>query len=212
MRTTIFTAALLATNLVSAATPVDGMYARVFGGYNYLPNNISNTTYGVLYTNSSYKNGYNAGASFGFQSNPLRYEIEFTYLTAQTNGFDINNIFQTGVTGSSSADFLMANIFYDLPEMVPAISPYVGVGLGYAYVQSTLNSTGPLGITFIKFSDNEFSYQATGGFTYNFAENFGAQIGYRYLATATSTSLGKVFQAHIANAGIIYHFDRGNYK
>lgn len=212
MRITLFSAALLASGLASAATPVDGWYTSVFGGYTYLPDNVSNYSFGVLRNYVSYGGGYNAGGRIGYQSNPLRYEAEYTYLTANTRYFRINNLVQTGVTGNAFANLLMANIYYDFPEMLPAIAPFLGIGIGYAYLQTSLNSTGPNGITLFKASDNSFAYQGTVGLTYNFAENYALNLAYRYVATRTNDNFGKDFQAHIANAGVIYRFDQGNYK
>lgn len=212
MRILLLSASFLASTLTYAATPVDGLYTRVFGGYTYLPDNVSNTAYGFVRNTVSYEGGYNAGASFGYQSHPLRYEMEYTYLSANTDGFDMNYIPQTGVTGSSYANLLMANIYYDAPELVSSIVPYLGVGIGYANLHTTLNSTGPNGFTSFSASDNEFAYQATAGLTYNFAENYGAHLGYRYAATNRAENFGKIFQAHIVSAGAIYHFDKGNYK
>lgn len=212
MRTTLFIAALLSTAVVSAATPVDGMYTNVFGGYTYLPDNVNNLTNGLYRNASSYDGGYNVGGSFGYQSNPLRYSIEYTYVSADTNNFNLNYVPQIGVTGNASASFVMANIYYDCPELLPSIVPFLGIGIGYAYIQSSLNSTGPFGATFFSANDNEFAYQATAGLNYNFAENYGLFIDYRYAATESGTNLGKAFQAHIASAGVTYHFDQGNYK
>lgn len=212
MRISLFSAALFVSSATFAATPVDGLYTRVFGGYTYLPNNVSTTINNNAWTAAAYGNGYHAGASFGYQSNPLRYEFEYTYLSADTRQFRINFIEQTGVNGQVSANWLMANVFYDLPEVLPSIVPYLGIGVGYASLQTTLNGTGPNGYTAFKATGNEFAYQATAGLTYNFAENYGANISYRYAMTNSAYEFGKIFQANMASAGVIYHFDKGNYK
>jgi opacity protein-like surface antigen len=213
MRIILGTAALLVSGYVFAATPVDGMYTRVFGGYTYVPGNVdTNAFFGGFRNRSSYNDGYNAGGAFGYQSNPLRYEAEYTYVSAKTQAFNLNFVPQLGVTGESLANLLMANIYYDCPELLPSVAPYLGVGIGYAYIQSSLNSRGPNGPTFFKTTDNAFAYQATAGLNYNFAENYGLNIGYRYASTGSLTNLGSTFQAHIVNAGVTYHFDQGNYK
>lgn len=212
MRLALLSAALLTTGISTAATPVDGWYSSVFGGYTYLPDNVSVTTFGVLRDGTSYRNGFNAGTRFGYKSNPLRYEGEYTYLHADLKHFSVNNIQQVGNDGSSSASLLMANIYYDFPEIVPAVEPFLGVGLGYAHVKAVLRSTGPLGITRFKGSDNVFAYQATAGLTYNFAENYAVNLAYRYAATERANPLGKVYQMHIASAGVVYRFDEGSYK
>ena len=70
MKTTVFSAALLASSLTLAATPIDGWYATAFGGYTYMPNNLNVTYRGLTRTDASYNAGYNVGGQFGFKSNP----------------------------------------------------------------------------------------------------------------------------------------------
>jgi opacity protein-like surface antigen len=204
--------ALLASSIATASTPVDGWYTSVFGGYTYLPNNINNTNYGFLLNGSAYNSGYNAGGRMGYQSNPLRYELEYTYLQANSKTFDINYVTQTGVTGYASGNLFMANVYYDFPDMLPAISPFLGAGIGYGYLHGVLNSQGPLAATYFSTNENAFAYQGTAGITYNFAENYAINLAYRYVATDKTDGFGQTFQAHIANAGVVYHFDKGNYK
>jgi opacity protein-like surface antigen len=212
MRIRLFSAALLASSIATAATPVDGWYTSVFGGYTYLPDNISTSNSTIFLNGSAYNGGYNAGGRIGYQSNPLRYELEYTYLHADAKNFDDDYTRQEGVDGFASANLFMANVYYDFPNMLPAISPYLGVGIGYAYLEAELNSLGPLGGAYFKTTDNAFAYQGTAGITYNFAENYAVNFAYRYVATDKPNGFGKVVQAHIANAGVVYHFDQGNYK
>lgn len=208
-----FTLALLAgTSLTQAATPVDGWYTSLFGGYTYLTDNTLNTTYGVVRNKSAYNNGYNAGGRFGYQSNPLRYELEYTYLNADAKSFSVDYIRQTSVTGYASGNFFMANAYYDFPDMLPAISPFLGVGIGYAYLQGRLNSLGPTNATYFSTSDSAFTYQGTAGVTFNFAENYAVNAAYRYVVTNQTDGFGKIFQAQIASLGVVYHFDQGIYK
>jgi opacity protein-like surface antigen len=212
MRIRLFSATLLASTLATAATPVDGWYSSLFGGFTYLPDNIANTTDGFYRNKSGYKSGYNAGGRVGYQSNPMRYELEYTYLHANTSRFDVDFIEQTGVTGYASANLFMANAYYDFPEMLPAVSPFLGAGIGYAHLQGVLNSLGPVGATLYSTSDNAFAYQATLGLTYNFSENYAVNAAYRYVATNKTDGFGQIFQAHMANVGVVYHFDHNNYK
>ena len=74
MKIGFFSAALLSTGIASAAVPIDGWYATVFGGYSYLPNNLSITSNSNYYSNDAFNAGYNVGGSFGYKNNPLRFE------------------------------------------------------------------------------------------------------------------------------------------
>jgi len=213
MKKVLISATLLATHIASAATPINGWYGSVFGGYAYVPNNISNTQLGLTRSNASYQSGFDAGGSFGFKSNPMRYEGELTYIDAKIDHFLVNNINQTGTTGYTNAVLAMANIYYDFPEIVCAIQPFLGVGLGYAWVNGKLYSTGPAaGGTQFTGSNGLFAYQATAGLTYNFSESYALNLGYRYVATERADQLGKSFQAHLGNIGAIYRFDGARYK
>jgi len=212
MRLRLLFATLFATSIASAATPVNGLYSSIFGGYTYIPGNINKYKWGILRSDSAYDGGYNAGIRFGYKSNPIRYEGEYTYLQASTNRFRVNHIRQTGVTGTISANLIMANIYYDTPDLLPSIAPFVGVGIGFALMQASLDSTGPCGNTFFSANDNSFAYQATIGLTYNFAENYSLNIAYRYAAAASSGNLGETFQANMASGGVIYRFDTSTYK
>lgn len=214
MKSKLFFAALLANTIASAATPVDGWYASVFGGYNYLLDNVSYTNpLGLFFNRTSYNDGYNVGGRVGYQNNPVRYELEYTYLTASNNGFNVNTIPQTaGLTGNSSGNILMANLYYDLPDLLPAISPFASVGIGVAALQTTLSSTAPMGGAYLSLSTNTFAYQAKVGLTYNFAENYALNIDYRYFASSKGGIFGRVFQANLAEIGAVYRFDEATYK
>ncbi|KTD19003.1 outer membrane protein [Legionella jordanis] len=216
MRIAFFSAALMASSLASAAVAIDGWYASVFGGYSYVPDNVSNTTYGVLRAHPSYNSGWNGGGRVGFQSTPLRYEAEVTYINANLKKFKINTIRQFGVDGESTGTFAMANVYYDFPEMVPCIAPFLGVGLGYGYITARLNSTGPVyGAAYptrFKVDDNVWAFQGTAGFTYNFSENYAVNIAYRYIQTERADDFNKVWQAHLASVGAIYRFDGATYQ
>lgn len=212
MRIAFFSAALLASSATLAATPIDGWYSSVFGGYTYLPDNLSNTTLGLTRTHASYDNGYHAGGRLGYKSNPLRYEGEITYLNADLKNFSINNVSQLNVGGSTYATVGMANVYYDFHDMVPAIQPFIGAGLGYAWVDGTFRSNGPFGTTYYRGNNSVFAYQVTGGLTYNFSENYALNIAYRYIGTDRIGELGEVFQAHLATLGVIYRFNENSYK
>lgn len=212
MRTALISATLLASHLAVAATPIDGLYSSVFGGYTYLPDNLSVTRFGLTRTNADYDHGFNAGGSFGYKSNPMRYEGQLTYLKADLDHFRVNGIAQTGVSGYTSAVLAMANVYYDIPPVLESIQPFLGIGLGYGWINTKLGSTGPLISTRYKGSNSVFGYQAIAGLSYNFAENYALNLAYRYVGTEKPSDLGKVFQAHLATLEIVYRFNEMCYK
>ncbi len=214
MKRALILSVVLGSAPALAATPIDGWYGSVFGGYTYIPDNVSATTSnGLLLNGTSYRNGYNAGGRFGYKSNPLRYEGEYTYLHANVKHFNLNNINQINNSGYNSASYFMANIYYDFPEMIPCFTPFLGVGIGYAHVVASLQSlSNNFGYTTFKATNNVFAYQGTTGFSYNFAENWSADLAYRYTATQRPSQFGKVFQTHIASLGVTYRFNEAIYK
>lgn len=212
-RITFAIVALLSAASASAATPINGWYSSAFGGYTYVPGNIGNVTnLGLTRSDTSFKPGFDAGGSLGFKSNPMRYEGELTYLKSNLDHFNVNGVRQTSPLGYTSAALGLANVYYDFPGITMDIQPFLGAGIGYAWVQNKLNSTGPYGSTSFSNSNSAFAYQATGGLTYNFAENYALSLGYRYVATTNISELGQMYQAHIANLGAVYRFDGNNYK
>jgi opacity protein-like surface antigen len=212
MKIVFLSAALMASGASLAATPIQGWYSSVFGGYTYLPDNISIVRHDLFRSHASYDSGYNAGIRVGYQSNPLRYEAEYTYINANLEKLQINHWQQRDVHGQTIINLGMLNAYYDFPDIVPAVSPFLGIGLGYGQVQGEFNARGPFRRTHYETNDNIFAYQATAGFTYNFAENFSANIAARYVGGERPDELGRVFQVYLATVGVIYRFNEGNYK
>ncbi|WP_367607319.1 outer membrane protein [Legionella sp. W05-934-2] len=197
---------------IHAATPIDGWYASAFGGYSYFEGNVSTRVGGLFFNLPKYRDGWNAGGRWGYQSNPMRYELEYTYTQGDTYKFSIGPTPQTGVTGTTSASFGMLNVYYDFPDVVPAIAPFIGAGIGYGYVTAELNSTGPIGVARFKRTDNVFSYQGTVGGTYNFAENYAVNLAYRYVGSDSAGAFGQRYQVQMATIGVIYRFEGNQYK
>ena len=91
-RTVIACALFLPPLLTTAATPIDGWYSNAFGGYAYLPNNMDKTYKNVTYTDANYESEYNVGGSFGYKSNPMRYEGQVTYVSGM-----LDYVYENGI-------------------------------------------------------------------------------------------------------------------
>lgn len=203
---------LLASNLSLAAVPIDGWYSEVFGGYSYIPNNVNTTLNGLNWTDPHYISGYHGGGRFGYKDAPMRYEAEVAYISGDVNRFKVDDIYQTGITGQTSSTNAMVNVYYDFPEVIKTIEPFAGVGIGYAYVNAHFYGSGPSTTTEFRGANSAFAYQGTLGLAYNFANNYSLDVAYRYFATDNISELGKMFQAHLASAGVTYRFDGDLYK
>ena len=203
---------LLTSTITRAATPIDGWYASAFGGYAYLPNNLNATHNGLTYSNLVYQPGYDVGGNLGYTSNPMRYEAELTYLNANMDRFNINHVPQTQVGGYNNAILGMANVYYDAPGLIPCLQPFLGGGIGYAWINVQLHNLLPENESSYRVSTSAFAYQGIVGITYNFAENYALALSYRYFATPHVFDLDHIFQANFGNLSVIYRFDYNKYQ
>lgn len=212
MKLFFVTTTLLLTSIVNAATPIDGWYSSAFGGYTYLPGNINQSNATNSINNVVYQSGYDAGFSFGYKNNPLRYEAQLTYLDANVDHFNTNGLLATNPSGYNNAIFGLANVYYDFSEIVCLLQPFLGLGIGYGWIHNSLSNQNTLVTNSFNASSNVFSYQGTAGITYQFSENYALDLAYRYIGTQNVSALNDPFQAHIANLGVIYRFDGNRYK
>ena len=128
------------------------------------------------------------------------------------NHFAENKIRQTHVGGYNNGIMGMANVFYDFPGILQSFQPFLGFGIGYAWLNVKLDNLSPASLSTVHITTSAFAYQGLAGVTYNFSENYALNLGYRYLATPHVFDLGHVFQANLANIGVIYRFDNAKYK
>ena len=182
-------------------------YLGGMGGVAYVPGNASAVgDDGLSRTNAQYGTGYNGAVALGYESGPIRYEVDMTYLRAPLDHFDLNSVEQTETDGNSAAIANMLNLYYDFNH-TQAFNPYLGVGLGYIFASADLNSTEPTESSF-EGSNHEFAYQAKGGLRYKLNPHLGINFEYTYLSSTTSINeLGEHFQAHLGSLGVSYHFD-----
>ena len=199
-------------NICSAATPIDGVYSSAYGGFNYTPPNISRYYANEKMNSVGYQNGFDVGGAMGYKSNPMRYEVELSYLKANIAHFYLNDQLQKKPSGYNQAVFGMLNVLYDVPMMNPLLDPFLGLGMGYGWIQSRFSSQGPSDLITFNAEDSTFAYQGMAGLSYNFAENYAINLWYRYVGTTRLSNFGQIFQAHTANAGVSYRFDGNNYK
>ncbi len=207
----------MATSAVSGAQAVErwpGWYLGLSAGYTYmLDEDISGGTSATrLYPD----NGYGLGGSIGFLSSSslpvldsMRFEAEVTYHHA-----DIRSVKVSGVTvpgnGSFASTAYMANAFYDLPTE-SAWSPYIGGGIGLAYIHMETNSG--VGNTSSN-SSPQFAWQGMAGIGYSPSSVPNTQwtLGYRYLATndpefsGTGTNVITSYSTHNLELGAKFRF------
>lgn len=213
MKRLVLPALFLCASHVHAAMAIDGWYSSVFGGYSYVPNNLSKINNNLSYTDANYNSGFNAGARLGYKSTPMRYEGEISYISSKIASLKINGAKTSNVRGDTSATLLMLNAYYDFPEFVGSLVPYANLGLGYAFVNTNMTPyESTVDATQLKGSNGVFAYQAGVGLNYDFAESYGLNIGYRFVATEQVKALGKIYEANLLSVGATYRFDEASYK
>jgi OmpA-OmpF porin, OOP family len=167
----IFRKTLLATTMLmfplaveaqTATEPVSGPYIGAAGGFNIKTNpNINNLAgsgsggVGITTPNANLSTGIGAAAAgalgYGL-GNGMRIELSWDWMDNSFSRTSANNRAgagaSTGAGGHENVWGPMVNFDYDFNNLVPLVTPYVGLGLGYQWAQ--LNSfsttgTGPAG-------------------------------------------------------------------
>ena len=172
------------------ATPApiqsNNWYVAVFGGVGFTPDT---TLDGI---ESSYDIGWDVGGEVGYRSGPLRYEGEYIF---QRSKIDTLAGISTTI-GSIKINAGMFNVLYSFGDVGARFNPYLGGGIGYANVDQTSRS-----------SNGEFGYQARAGLVFNILDTTAFTVEYRYFGTTEASNLGKRFQNHMINGGLIYYID-----
>jgi outer membrane protein OmpA-like peptidoglycan-associated protein len=109
---------------------------------------------------------YIGGALYGF-----RVELEGTY---RYNTFHGN-----GVGGQEQKFGPMVNVLYDLTGIVPVVAPYVGVGVGYQFVQDRNLHVGPY--TAATQTIGSLAYQGIVGAALPITPSLAATLDYRFM-------------------------------
>ena len=140
-----------------------------------------------LRIDTEYNTGFNIGGAYGYNFGLMRVEGEITY---RQNDVDTVRAlgFSSGAGGDVGALSFMGNGYIDLPTGT-SFQPYVGGGIGFAYlsfndVGFTLAGIPPFTIDD---SDFVFAYQLGGGLAYGLGPFMALDLGYRYFATSDPT-------------------------
>ena len=100
----------------------------------------------------------------------VRAEVEYGLLNKTHNTVYLNTI-------QSKIQTAFANVYYDL-DTGTSVTPYVGVGLGYAHINEK-NAD-------VKDSEDNFAYNVGAGVSVNVSYNMDVELGYRF------TDYGKI--------------------
>ena len=143
-------------------------------------------------------------------SKRLRSEFEFTYRSNDATAPEVFPAVIPGpLTGTVEAYSIMKNIVFDIEMPSRFLSPYVGIGIGYAYVDADFNRESGVELA----NTSSFAYQPIGGVSLKLTERLNYYVEYRYFSTTDLeiTQLGEVqenssFNAHNLFMGLRAEF------
>jgi outer membrane protein OmpA-like peptidoglycan-associated protein len=146
-----------------------GVYIGAQGAANWLLNS------GTYYMDV----GWAAGGKIGYDMVGPRFEVEAMYRANNGTGLVFFPGGAANVRGRIEQLSVMANLLYDFfPGAV--LTPYVGAGLGIAFIDSTIQGCN-LCLT-------QFAYQGILGLGYNVTPAFRIGVEGRYYGTTTNTN------------------------
>ncbi|MDR1043910.1 MAG: outer membrane beta-barrel protein [Candidatus Adiutrix sp.] len=175
-------------------------------------------------TDNNFGFGLSLGNDFSYSTDwPLRVELEYVYRGEGEFGKGPSVFAQNGDVYAASQSFrvkahsLMGNVFYDFPAELP-LTPYIGAGLGLAYLKSSYGSSSRLNndptIT-VASSKNDwnFAWNLAAGVSYEVTDRAALDFGYRYVdlgsaepgsvSTATYSGSPKLdYTAHEFSVGL----------
>ena len=162
---------------------LDGWYIAGYGGWGSTPDFKFTDSSGQRNT-ERFKTGYDAGARFGFKSGPIRYEGEFIYMQSSVDTFTTSDTLDVTVPASGKMKLYggLINVIYDFEGgPIECLTPYIGSGFGYAYVDNIVNT--PSFNQHLKSKRDLWVGQGMVGFTFRFVQHFGVFAEYRYFFT-----------------------------
>jgi OmpA-OmpF porin, OOP family len=204
--------ALLASPSFANPT-VKGFYVGAGAGATFPMDNEIESQTGLQTHKLSFDPGWLVDGQVGYAfGNGLRTEVEVGYRQAENDSIT-NPYNNAGLSGSGNYGVLnsMVNVLYDM-DINTRLTPYIGVGVGYAYVWAKDLGIASSGTSLLSATDKSagaFAYQGIAGFSYDIMPHWAATLDYRYLAT-TSLDFGNVkseYSSHNVMLGLRYEFN-----
>ena len=174
---------------------------------------------GIFNAEVTFDPGVRVSGALGYDFGKFRAEGEISYRLNDTDEGTIGGIPGSGpVNGDVAALSVMANGYYDI-EMGNSLTPYIGVGIGFANLWADITAPNVSTLQLIDDSAIVFAYQFIAGLSFNLT-NSPASItfDYRYFGTSDPNfDTGPAFIAglpdfeseysnHSFNIGVMYRF------
>lgn len=216
--------ALVAALTLGTAYAADkgGVYVGIKGGYEYMDHNKASVTstngQNATSESRSDKSGYTVGGAIGYNfagmGLPVRAEAEYLY--HDQFKYSAVNGTAAGSTGAFTSKIdvhtAFANFYYDIKTST-AFTPYVGAGLGVAWINQKVD-TSFTGGTSGNYDTTNFAWNVGAGVGYSLTDNIIIDLGYRYTNfgdakkydTGTVSFQTKDLNSHEALLGLRYQF------
>ena len=155
-------------------------YVSVFAGASF-PNDVNTTRYGTVDLSQGLSTGYLIGAAVGVDwGNVVRTEIEVSHNHWNGDALSTGGVPNTGFSSDVSATYLLGNVWLDWKND-SAFTPYIGGGLGVAFVNFDQTISGNHGYAG---NDTVLAYQLGAGVNFALSQQLSLDVGYRYKGTA----------------------------
>ncbi|MDP3558756.1 MAG: outer membrane beta-barrel protein [Legionellaceae bacterium] len=219
-------ALLLSSCTLFAYEPIDGWYGGVMGTVSKsttLTFNLPNPDLGTdsIASSLSYKVGGGASVNLGYRYEHFRLEGEILYISDNFDSLQIGNTYSISSFSKSGLPYFkgatnlvsfLGNFLYEITFDDMDWAPYIGVGIGYAHLQNTVNfytATGTLIAGSAGRADADAGIlQGIVGFELFLDDAFTLNADYRYLTTNEISSLQNArAQFNTLNFGLTFTFD-----
>lgn len=158
-------------------------YWSFFGGWSNANSYFGEDT--TFQRQGTFQDGYVLGGAMGrYLTCHLRHEFEFAYRSSQADQWSSVVLNQptnfVPWNGNLNAFSGMSNLVYDFGNRdCQKITPYVGGGVGFAFVNADLNSFNSQ----FRFDDSAFAYQGFSGLSMKCRNNASLFAEYRFFGT-----------------------------
>ncbi len=160
-----------------------GIYVAPRLTYNFSSFDISNTfSHGFDKSDSVFGGAIAAGYDLSYMYNlPIRAELEYAF----NAGLEDSHTWLSGdnYTSTTSLSSLFVNAYFDI-QTGTSFTPYVGAGLGLAWVGFEVTRPNPTTAysNFAENTDANFAWNIGLGVAYDFSSQFSVDLGYRYVS------------------------------
>ena len=223
LRAGLFTLALsLAAPIMASAQEINSIYVTPKLIYSHQvgdmnPSRWSNGAWtanalGGEETDNSFGLGLSVGADLGYYYDlPMRVELEYAYRGKAEFGQGPSVVLgSVPLMASHSFDItahsLMANAFFDFNND-SMFTPYIGAGLGLAYLDTTYRASIQNGTTATVTTNNDnwnFAWNVGAGVAYHLSDNMALDLGYRYVDLGTAEAGSAIVSNFTGSSSVDY--------